>query len=191
MVSLNAILGITTASITATTVQALATPKEPVNNSTALTYPTPATSSNWTWGSQFEPLTMLMQCIIYSSDGQPKDYFSDIGLYESVAASKDGSFPSAFLGPMVFPDWTDFSTTQTFTLRDTRKVYPNMLPRNLDKRFGESTGGVTVSYPDNRENGMFYQCYRDNNRDVFTAHFGDDYSICRAIHYCEILRPTY
>ncbi|KAJ3100841.1 hypothetical protein HDU97_001895 [Phlyctochytrium planicorne] len=196
MVSFNAILAVAMAAMTAPiAVQALAAPKETAptapNSTLELTYPTTPkeTTSNWSSGDHYEPLGMLMQCVIYSSDGQPKDYFSDIGMYDSIAASKDGSFPSAFMGPMVYPDWTDFKGGQIFYLKDTRKVFTGLKARNLDCQFGESTGSISLAYHDAPWGEWRYECYRDNNRDVFTAHFGDDYAICRAIHYCLSLGP--
>ncbi|KAJ3097520.1 hypothetical protein HDU97_004776 [Phlyctochytrium planicorne] len=129
-----------------------------------------------------EPIMMLMHCDL-TKDGQIESQYSDIGLYESEDASKDGSIPAHYVGVNVINDLSSFEAPFRADFNDGRDFRSYISNSNVDT--WESIGGSIVGYrPNDSTYVRFkYDCTRDNDRHVFGADVGDRYADCYAFAY--------
>ncbi|KAJ3097523.1 hypothetical protein HDU97_004779 [Phlyctochytrium planicorne] len=133
-----------------------------------------------------EPIMMLMHCNL-SKDGQVLSQFSDIGLYETLDSSRDGSIPAHYVGPNAIQGLTDFSSSlRSVPFNDGRDFISGISDGGFNVPAYESigTGWVGYRYSENTYQKYIFDCFRDNGRRIFGASSGENSVECFAFGYC-------
>ncbi|KAJ3097521.1 hypothetical protein HDU97_004777 [Phlyctochytrium planicorne] len=133
-----------------------------------------------------EEVTMLMHCNL-SKDGQVQSQFSEIGLYETLDASRDASTPVHYVGPNVIPGLVDFQiSASNYKFNDGRDFISYVSAGAENVPAFQSIGQARIGY--RKDQGTYiqyiYNCFRDTGRSVFGASVGDQYADCYAFAYC-------
>ncbi|KAJ3097522.1 hypothetical protein HDU97_004778 [Phlyctochytrium planicorne] len=195
MVAINSIiLAVSVSTISAVSVFALPAASE-VNVSTPSTYESlngdhGLTARSFDGGLTSEAIMMLMHCNL-SKDGQILSQFSDIGLYDTIDSSRDGSIPAHYVGPNSIQGLTDFSAPKNANFNDGRGYISEINGGGFNVPAFESIGKAKVTYtqtyPENGSQAFatyHYDCFRDSGRLVFGANAGDNLAECYAFGYC-------